>query len=182
MTCTFIRQTTFFHINHYLKSVLKVALLHRFYFTYNWVGLIISYKITWAPSKDFDQPAHSCSLIEFAGHSLGRQGSKVSSGRQKRLIRLQRHRLIWAFAGCTCNLVGNTVPRLNGLLKCYIYYLTEFINAYRGERMMEPGFGYLHRLGLFLHLWYGLDTDSLPCHVIFSLRVSGQCFIIFTHA
>ena len=56
-----------FHINHYLQSVLKVALLHRFYCTYNWVGLIISYKITWAPSKDFDQPAHSCSLIEFTG-------------------------------------------------------------------------------------------------------------------
>ena len=31
MTRTFIRQTFFFHINHYLKSVSKVALLHRFH-------------------------------------------------------------------------------------------------------------------------------------------------------
>ena len=30
MTCTFIRDN-FFHINHYLKSVSKVALSHRFY-------------------------------------------------------------------------------------------------------------------------------------------------------
>ena len=30
MTCTFIRHN-FFHINHYLKSVSKVAFLHRFY-------------------------------------------------------------------------------------------------------------------------------------------------------
>ena len=31
MACTFIRQTIFFRINHYLKPVSKVALLHRFY-------------------------------------------------------------------------------------------------------------------------------------------------------
>ena len=44
----------------------------------------ISYKIVCAPSDDSDQPVHSRSLIRvFAGHSVGSQGSKVSSGGQR---------------------------------------------------------------------------------------------------
>ena len=38
------------------------------------------------PSEDSDQTAHSRSLIRvFAGHSVGSQGSKVSSGEQQRI-------------------------------------------------------------------------------------------------
>ena len=49
-------------------------------------GHNISYKIACVPSEDSDQPAHPRSLIRvFTGHSLGSQGSKASSGGQRRL-------------------------------------------------------------------------------------------------
>ena len=42
-------------------------------------------KMICAPSEDSDQPGHPPSLIRvFAVHSMGSQGSKVSSCRQRR--------------------------------------------------------------------------------------------------
>ena len=50
--------------------------------------LSVSYNNTSAPSEDSDQPAHLRSLIKvFAGHFVGRQGSKASR-RQRRMISL----------------------------------------------------------------------------------------------
>ena len=52
----------------------------------NQPGHSISYKIACAPSEDSDQHVHPRSLIRvFAGYPVGRQGSKVSSSRQRRL-------------------------------------------------------------------------------------------------
>ena len=49
--------------------------------------MCMSYKIASVPSEDSDQPAHLRSLIRaFTGHSMGSQGSKPSSGGQRRLI------------------------------------------------------------------------------------------------
>ena len=46
----------------------------------------IFYKIECAPSEDSDQPAHPRSLIRvFTGHCVDSQGSKTSSGGQRRL-------------------------------------------------------------------------------------------------
>ena len=46
------------------------------------------YKLACAPIEDSDQPVHPQSPIRiFDGHSMGRQGSNISSGR-KILIRL----------------------------------------------------------------------------------------------
>ena len=50
----------------------------------NKAGHSVSYKIACALSKDSDQSVHPHILIRvFAGYSMGSQGSKASSGRQK---------------------------------------------------------------------------------------------------
>ena len=61
-----------------------------------------------APSEDSYQPVHPRSLIiDFAGHSVGSQGSKVYSGGQRRLRQpAWMRRLIWVFAGRTSLIVG----------------------------------------------------------------------------
>ena len=45
-----------------------------------------TYKMACAPSEDSDQPGHLPSLIrDFAVHSMGSLGNKLSSCRQQRL-------------------------------------------------------------------------------------------------
>ena len=70
----------------------------------------IQHEITCAPSEDSDQPAHPRRLIRvFAGHYGGSQGSKTSSGGQRRLITQRWSESTWH----TSKLVENTVPRLS---------------------------------------------------------------------
>ena len=62
--------------------------------------------IACAPREDSGQSSQPRSLIRvFAGHSMDSQGAKASNSRQRRLILI--------FAGLTCNLVGNAMPRVN---------------------------------------------------------------------
>ena len=51
-------------------------------------GHSISYKTACVPSEDSDQPAQLYCPEFFAGHSMGSQGAKASSGGQQRLFSL----------------------------------------------------------------------------------------------
>ena len=78
-------------ISHSLLSKYKSFLVLLFYPHLHWKQSKFSVKIfkpqcpkmhlrTWDPSKDTDQPAHSCSLIRlFTVHILDSQGCKVSA-------------------------------------------------------------------------------------------------------
>ena len=69
--------------------------LHRYCICYIWVGHMMSYKAACAPSENY------VLTRIVTGHSLGSQGSKVSSGGQRRLW--------YVLTGHTRNLAGNAV-------------------------------------------------------------------------
>ena len=73
----------------------------------------ITYKSVSARSEGSDQPAHPRSLsILLARHSVASLGSSVFKRTAKTGQTSRMHRLSCAFAGRTCTLVGNAVPRL----------------------------------------------------------------------
>ena len=69
-------------------------------------GHSIFYKIARAPNEVSDQPAHPHKVIRVFHVNTGSVPSKDFD----QSVRMSR--LIWAFPGRTCNLVGNTVSRL----------------------------------------------------------------------
>ena len=69
----------------------------------------ISYNVACAISEDSDQ-LHNCAVWYESLQGTIWVAKDSEDSDQMALL----HRLIWVFAGHTCNLVGNAVARLNG--------------------------------------------------------------------
>ena len=81
-------------------------------------GHSISYMTAFAPSKDSDQPVYLCSLISLCCQPEDALDAWLPGECPVKTDQTaQMGRLIWVFAGCTCSVVGNAVPRLISLRK-----------------------------------------------------------------
>ena len=79
--CAFCACSKALFRTHHARNTFLMALLHKYE-----PGHSISCKTAYVPSEDLARPANPRNLIRvFAWNSLGSQGSKASSGRQRRL-------------------------------------------------------------------------------------------------